>query len=166
VKTSFPRIRTAWANDPATLISNGPYKLTKFEIKNEIVMEKNDKYFDAASLPGTKLIFKLTDDDAAALSAFKTGELDIAESFPAEETDAMKATGQYNVEPIIGTYFFSVEVQPREGNPEILQDPKFRKALRSVHRPRLCHRSGPEQCPASLCVRSERHGRRRRRRFP
>lgn len=119
----------AWANDPKTLISNGPYKLTKFEIKNEIVLEKNDKYFDAASLPGTKLIFKLTDDDAAALSAFKTSELDIAESFPAEETDAMKAAGQYNVEPIIGTYFFSVEVQPREGNPEILQDPKFRKAL-------------------------------------
>lgn len=119
----------AWANDPKTLVSNGPYKLTKFELKNEIVMEKNTKFFDAANLPGEKLVFKLTDDDAAALAAYKTGELDICESFPAEETDAMKATGEYFVEPIIGTYFFCVEVQPKEGNPEILQDPKFRKAL-------------------------------------
>ncbi len=119
----------AWANDPKTLISNGPYKLTKFELKNEIVMEQNDKFFDAANLPGEKLVFKLTDDDAAALAAYKTGELDICESFPAEETDAMKATGEFFVEPIIGTYFFAVEVQPKEGNPEILQDPKFRKAL-------------------------------------
>ena len=118
-----------WANDPETLISNGPYKMTKFEIKNEIVLEKSDSFFGAADLPGEKLVFKLTDDDAAALSAFKTGELDIAESFPAEETAAMQTAGQFNVEPIIGTYFFSVEVQPKEGNPEILQDPKFRKAL-------------------------------------
>lgn len=119
----------AWANSPKTLISNGQYKLTKFEVKNEIVMEKNDKFYDAKSLPGKKLVFKLTDDDAAALSAYKTGELDICESFPAEETDAMKATGQYFVEPITGTYFFCVMVAPKEGNPEILQDPKFRKAL-------------------------------------
>jgi ABC-type oligopeptide transport system substrate-binding subunit len=118
-----------WANDPKTLISNGPYKMTKFEIKNEIVLEKNDSFFGAADLPGEKLVFKLTDDDAAALSAFKTGELDIAESFPAEETTAMKTAGQFNVEPIIGTYFFAVQVQPREGNPEILQNPKFRRAL-------------------------------------
>lgn len=119
----------SWANDPKTLISNGPYKMTKFELKNEIVMEKNDKFFGAKDLPGEKLVYKLTDDDAAALAAYKTGELDIAESFPAEETEAMKATGEFNVKPIIGTYFFSVEVQPKEGNPEILQDPKFRKAL-------------------------------------
>jgi oligopeptide transport system substrate-binding protein len=118
-----------WANDPQTLVSNGPYKLTKFDLKNQIVLEKNSKYFDAADLPGTKLVFKLTDDDAAALSAYKTGELDICESFPPEETEAMKATGAFHVEPIIGTYFYCVEVQPREGNPDILQNPKFRKAL-------------------------------------
>jgi oligopeptide transport system substrate-binding protein len=41
----------------------------------------------------------------------------------------MKTAGQFNVEPIIGTYFFAVQVQPREGNPEILQNPKFRRAL-------------------------------------
>jgi oligopeptide transport system substrate-binding protein len=120
---------TGWANDPATLICNGPYKMTKFEIKNEIVLEKNDKFFGAAGLPGKKLVFKLTDDDASALAAFKTGELDICESFPSEEVAAMKAAGNFNVQPIIGTYFFCVNVEAKDGNPDILLNAKFRKAL-------------------------------------
>jgi ABC-type oligopeptide transport system substrate-binding subunit len=118
-----------WANDPATFVCNGPYKLTKFELKNEIVLEKNETFYDAAKLPGEKLVFKLTDDDAAALSAFKTGELDICESFPSEEIEAMKAEGKFNVEPIVGTYFFCVNVESKDGNPDILLDAKFRKAL-------------------------------------
>ncbi len=116
----------AWANKPATYISNGPYVLTKFELQNEIVIEKNPNYWNAASMPCPKVIMKLTDDDAAALAAFESGEMDIAETFPPEETQRMKDAGFFNVKPILGTYFIVINL---EGDSDFLKDPKVRLAL-------------------------------------
>ncbi len=116
----------AWANSPKTYISNGPYVLTKFELQNEIIIEKNPGYWNAANTPAPKVIMKLTDDDAAALAAFESGEMDIAETFPPEETQRMKDAGFFNVKPILGTYFIVINL---EGDSDFLKDPRVRKAL-------------------------------------
>ncbi len=116
----------AWANRPKTYISNGPYVLTKFELQNEIIVEKNPNYWNAASMPCPTVVMKLTDDDAAALAAFESGEMDIAESFPPEETQRMKDAGYFNVKPILGTYFVCINL---EGDSDFLKDPRVRKAL-------------------------------------
>lgn len=116
----------AWANKPETYISNGPYVLKKFELQNEIIIEKNPNYWNAANVACPTVIMKLTDDDAAALSAFESGEMDIAESFPPEETQRMKDAGYFNVKPILGTYFIVINL---EGDSDFLKDPNIRKAL-------------------------------------
>ncbi len=142
--------KEGWANNPATYICNGPYTMTAFVPKSEIILEQNKKYYNAASLPGIKLSFKLTDDDSAALAAFETGELDICESLPPSETKRMQEKGVYHVEPIVGTYFYCVNV---EGDQAILKDVKFRKALAlAINRDRMIEVAQNDALPAYAFV--------------
>ncbi len=115
-----------WALKPETYITNGAYKISEFTQQDKIVMVKSETYWDSASMPCPTVVNLLTDDDAAALIAFQTGEMDIAESFPAEETQSMKDQGFFRVAPIIGTYFSIINI---EKNNDALMNREVRRAL-------------------------------------
>ena len=46
-----------WTFDPATYISNGSYKMKEWTHNSEIVVEKNDKYYDVANLGPQTITF-------------------------------------------------------------------------------------------------------------
>lgn len=74
-----------WANDPSTLVSNGPYVMSAWDHNSKIVLTKNENYYDKANIVGTELDFMLMDDTNSILAAFKNGELDLAEDYPSNE---------------------------------------------------------------------------------
>ncbi len=113
-----------WANKAETYIVNGAYKITSYTAQDKMVLEKNDQYWDAANVLCPKVINWLTDDDAAALAAFETGEIDICETFPSEETDRMKTAGFFEIDSSLGVYYASVNMED-----PAMQDPAIRKAL-------------------------------------
>ena len=51
-----------WTFDPSTYISNGPYKLTEWTHNSQIVMAKNENYYDYENLGPDTITFKLMDD--------------------------------------------------------------------------------------------------------
>lgn len=67
-----------WANDPDTAVVNGPFKLASYEPQNELILEKNEDYWDADSVKMDKIEFSIVDEANTELGMFDQGELDWA----------------------------------------------------------------------------------------
>lgn len=74
---------STWANDPA-VPTNGPFRLEAVRDKEEVVMVKNEYYAHADSVQTTTLTAKIITDSQAQLSAFQTGEIDLALYVPSD----------------------------------------------------------------------------------
>lgn len=118
----------SWSLSPDTFISNGAYKLVEWVNQEKLVMEKNEYYYDKASIGPDKITWLFMDDDNASLAAFESGQIMFTNHFPSEETDRLKEAGVWNVQPEIGTYYLLIESSKDKGVPE-LQDPLVRRAL-------------------------------------
>ena len=114
----------AWAIDPETFISNGPFMITEWVPSSYILTEKNPNYWnaDAITLDGIK--WNLIEDSNAAYSAYQTGDVLFIKDVPTEEIPSLLGTDEFFVDPIIGTYYISLNTQV-----EPLDDPLVRKAL-------------------------------------
>ncbi|MBL9011344.1 MAG: peptide ABC transporter substrate-binding protein [Alphaproteobacteria bacterium] len=67
---------------PGKMVSNGPYRLVEWVPQDRVTLEKNEAYFDAASVRIDKVYYYPTDDDTSAVKRFRAGELDINMRFP------------------------------------------------------------------------------------
>ena len=96
-----------WAGEAATYVSNGAYKLKSWKHNENMVMEKNDKYWDAASVEMEKITNYLSDDSTAMLSAYKAGTYDFIDDVPTEEIENLKKTypDEFVVAGQLGTYY-------------------------------------------------------------
>jgi len=116
-----------WSVEVDTQVANGRYTLSEFAHESEIVLVKNDSYWDADSTKITKVSFMLSDDDNAILAAFKKGDLDLADSMPADELAALRQTPEYNQYGQIGIYY--LQIQQMDEGLDVLKDLNVRKAL-------------------------------------
>ena len=113
-----------WTFDVATYISNGAYTLKDWTHNSEIVMEKNENYYDVANLGPETITFKLMDDQNAMLSGFNSGELDFIEDVPQAEIANLIASGDMKIVDYIGTYYVCFQTQKAP-----FDDPKVREAF-------------------------------------
>ena len=113
-----------WTFEPATYISNGPYKMAEWVHNGYINYVKNDQYYDYANLGPESIRFDLMDDANAMLTAFRNGELDFIENMPIDEIPALIDSGDLHIVPYIGTYYVSFQVQKAP-----FDDPRVREAL-------------------------------------
>lgn len=113
-----------WTFDVATYISNGAYTLKDWTHNSEIVMEKNENYYDVANLGPETITFKLMDDQNAMLSGFNSGELDFIEDVPQAEIANLIASGDMKIVDYIGTYYVCFQTQKAP-----FDDPKIREAF-------------------------------------
>ncbi len=114
----------AWATTPETYISNGPFKMTEWVPGSHITMSKNENYWDVDAINLDKLTFVLMEDANAALSAYKNGDILMAKTVPTEEIPTLQEGDDFYVEPLIGTYYLSVNNTLPE-----FEDAKVRQAL-------------------------------------
>lgn len=113
-----------WTTTPDTYITNGPYKMTEWNHNQNILMEKRDDYYDAATIKAPKINFHLQDGINAMYASYRSGELDFIEQVPTEETTNLLSTGELKVKPYIGTYYVSFNNQLEPFN-----NPKVREAF-------------------------------------
>lgn len=120
----------SWCLTPDHFISNGPYKLVTWANQDKIVMEQNEYYYDRDSLGPDRITWLLLEDDNAILTAFESGDVMYASSYPTEEYDRLKDSGVLQAYPQLGTYYIVVE-SGDNAVPE-LEDPLVRRALALV----------------------------------
>ena len=113
-----------WAVDAATYISNGPFYITEWVPGSYILTEKNPNYWNADAIKLGSIKWLLIEDSNAAYSAFQTGEALFIKDVPTEEIPSLLGTDEFFVDPIIGTYYISLNdaIEP-------FNNPLVRKAL-------------------------------------
>lgn len=113
-----------WAQNPETFIGNGPFKMVEWNHNQNILLEKNPDYYDAANIKAEKINFHLKDDINSIYASYRSGELDFIESVPSEETTNLLASGELQVKPYVGTYYVSFNNQKAP-----FDDPRVREAF-------------------------------------
>lgn len=146
---------SSWANSAETYVSNGPFKMTKYAMKDEIVLEKNENYYDTKDVKLDKLNVKLVTEETSAWASYKSGEFDMVDVVPLSEVQTAVKDGSAKIFEQLGTYYYCVNVSEKAKtvNPEAakaLANPKVRKALSlAIDRPSLVNNvTKAEQVPA------------------
>lgn len=121
----------AWATKPETYIGNGPYKVVEFT-QAELVLAKNEYYFDAESVVTDEIVFAFNDDDSSLLANYKNGSYLFIDSVPQDEIETLETQypNEYFVMGQLGTYYvsFNVNDPALEGFTEV-EKANIRKAL-------------------------------------
>ncbi len=104
----------AWATKAETYIGNGAYKVTSFT-QAELVLEKNENYWDADSIVSDKITFAFNDDDSSLLANYKNGSYLFIDSVPQDEIATLEKEypNEYFVEGQLGTYYVSFNVNDK-----------------------------------------------------
>ncbi|MFF2532784.1 peptide ABC transporter substrate-binding protein [Brevibacillus sp. NPDC058079] len=117
-----------WANEAATHVSNGPFKMTGWEHKSKIVLEKNEHYWDKDVVKLDRIEFAMIEDDNTALSMFENGELDWAGQplggLPTDAIPTLRDAGKLVVHPKATMYWYKLNTTKGP-----LSNVKIRKAL-------------------------------------
>lgn len=86
-------------------MTNGRYTIDTIANEDKLVMVKNENYWDADSTSVESITFKLMSDDNAILAAFKNKEIDLADTFPMDELEALEQTPEFERFGQIGLYY-------------------------------------------------------------
>lgn len=114
----------AWATAAETYISNGPFYISEWVPGSHILMSKNPNYWNASAVKLDGIKFNLIEDANASYSAYQTGEVLFIKDVPTEEIPSLSGNPEFHVDPIIGTYYLSLNTQR-----EPFTDARVRKAL-------------------------------------
>lgn len=114
----------AWATAPETYVSNGPFYMTEWVPGSHITFSKNPNYWNADAVKLDRLRFVLMEDSNAAYSAFQSGEVLMVKDVPTEEIPSLEGNPEFYIEPIIGTYYVSLNTEKEPFN-----NAEVRKAL-------------------------------------
>lgn len=113
-----------WAVNADTYITNGCFYISDWVPGSYIMCTKNPNYWNADAIKLDGIKFNLIEDPNASYSAYQTGEVLFIKDVPSEEIPSLEGNEEFYVDPIIGTYYLSLNTQREPFN-----DPKVRKAL-------------------------------------
>ncbi len=121
-----------WATNPETYVSNGPFKLVQWDMKDQLVFEKNENYWNKDSIKLDKLTFKLVTDDTTAYSELQAGNFDVVNSVPTNEIEPGQEAGLVHVSPKLGTYYFGINVGKQDDMAEDVKTALSNKLVRQA----------------------------------
>ncbi|MCB1135142.1 MAG: peptide ABC transporter substrate-binding protein [Chlamydiia bacterium] len=121
---------TVWAAEAGpNYISNGPFRLVKWRHNNELVLVKNERYWDVASVRLEGIHLSMIEDQTTELNLFESGFLDwagtpLSVGLPSDALVPLREEGRLQSQPMVATYYyqFNIKVAP-------LHNAKIRKAL-------------------------------------
>lgn len=113
-----------WAVAADTYVCNGSFYISDWVPGSYIMCTKNPNYWNADAIKLDGIKFNLIEDPNASYSAYQTGEVLFIKDVPTEEIPSLEGNAEFHVEPIIGTYYLSLNTEREPFN-----DPKVRKAL-------------------------------------
>ncbi|MFI0396080.1 peptide ABC transporter substrate-binding protein [Paracoccus jiaweipingae] len=114
---------------PGNLVGNGAFKLDKHDLGVQLVMSKNDNYWDAEHTILTKLTATTVNDQSIALTRYSAGELDWISQLPAGQYPRLKEErpDEAHSTPWACSYAYLFNLSDK--GPEALKDLRVRQAL-------------------------------------
>ncbi|KOF55850.1 peptide ABC transporter substrate-binding protein [Clostridium sp. DMHC 10] len=130
VVTAHPK---DWALNGSTYVSNGAFKMKNWKQKDKLEFVKNPYYWNKSQIKLDKLTYTVLDDATSYMSAYQSGQIDIIDTPPTEQTPSLLKQGKAKTYVNIGTYYYSFNLDPKAKlDPAVakaMNDAKVRKAI-------------------------------------
>lgn len=111
VNATMDKNNPNWANQPAQLLSNGPFKLKEWRFNQEMVFEKNPHYHLANRVKLSHIFIEIMDREMAVLHMFASGYFDLVGTplsfFPRELIDDLEKKKLLSFYPVATTKFLA-----------------------------------------------------------
>ena len=116
---------SAWTR-AGNLVGNGPFILTKWLPNQAITVERSPTYWNAAAVKLDAIIFHPVEDTNTEERMFRSGQLDVTQTIPADKIDAYRRDHPelLRVDPFYGTYYYNLNLTRPP-----LDDVRVRRAL-------------------------------------
>jgi len=96
----------AWAKDPEKAISNGPFKLTYYEVGDHLVLEKNENYWNESEVGIEKINGYFIDLATTSYARYYAGEIDVLNDVPSDLIPNLSVTSdEFYSFALLGTYY-------------------------------------------------------------
>jgi oligopeptide transport system substrate-binding protein len=109
-EATVEKFKDKWT-DPKNIVTNGPFKLARWEHNSRIDLVKWDQWRDADNVNLTRVNGRMITDGTTAVQAFEAGEVDVIGEIPPEELPRLKETDDYAQYPGLGTYYYGVNMK-------------------------------------------------------
>lgn len=100
-----------WHAKVETLVGNGPFKITDWKHSQEIVLEKNENYWNVDDVKLEKISMVMVESQDTELTMFDTDQIDIAEETPTQETRRLLDESKATIYPDLSVYYYMVNVE-------------------------------------------------------
>lgn len=128
--------QAGWTKPPA-LISSGAYRLSRWRFRQDMLLERNERYWDAARVRAPRVTVRVIEDPNTRALAFQTGGGDwntdlLVDYLPDMLREAGSDPGaSVHAYRRFGTYFWSFNCRDTlgSGRENPLRDPRVRRAL-------------------------------------
>jgi oligopeptide transport system substrate-binding protein len=115
-------------------VGNGPFTLSEWKPRDEIVMTQNEHYWNSGIVRLTKIRAKAMDDMNTAFNEYLAGSMDWLKAIPQKRIDEVQMHPDYYVWPYLGCYFFRFNITRAP-----FDDVRVRKAFNlAVDKQSLC----------------------------
>jgi oligopeptide transport system substrate-binding protein len=115
---------------PGKLVSNGPFNLQDWTPQSRLVLVKNPRFHDAASVHLDKVIFQPIESETEEFNRFRAGELDVTYFVPSQQTDLIRQNmaAELRTEPSLTMDYLAFNM----GRAPLGTMPALRRALSMV----------------------------------
>jgi len=115
-----------FGSEASTVPSCGPFVIKSWTHKSEIVIEKNQSYWDADSVKLSKVTYKILEDEQARMNEILNGTVDVGTAESKEWKDKFDGTGSFD---LISGYEPTTEVMIFNTKDKMFSNVKIRKAV-------------------------------------
>lgn len=114
-----------WAKDPSITISNGPFKISEYNMNDKVILVPNEYYWNKDSVKLDKIVMTMIVDISTAITAYDSNEVDVLITVPTPEIPKRQVEDPtFHIVPYLGTYYYIFNVNKAPTN-----DINVRKAL-------------------------------------
>ena len=116
---------TRWTYE-GNMVSNGPFKLRKWTINQEIVVEKNPQYYDEKKVKLNEIVYYPIENGITEERMFRAGQLHYTNDVPIDKVETYRAANDpaLRIHPYLGTYYYRINTRVPH-----LKDKRVRRAL-------------------------------------
>ena len=120
---------SSWGNK-SDVPYNGAFKVTSVNTKDEVILEKNEEFYDADKVSINSISFKVMADMDAQTSAFESGEIDFATSCNIDTIKSKEELSEqsWKIDPFVCNYYILINAGDENTN-EALKDKDIRNAI-------------------------------------
>jgi oligopeptide transport system substrate-binding protein len=101
-----------WTLSPESYIGNGAFKMTGWEHKSVITMQKSTTYWNSKDIKITSINWQLLQDSSTALNAFEAGELDFNNGLiPSGEIPSLREQNKLTNVDLLSSKYVGINIK-------------------------------------------------------